>query len=41
MGKQYLSARKLNSFGALGQVAIENPYGGTSTFKKKIILKQN
>jgi hypothetical protein len=35
MGKEFLSARKWNSFGALVQVGIENPFGGTSTFLKE------
>jgi hypothetical protein len=40
VGKQFLSARKLNSFGELVQVAIENSFGGMSTFSKKIIRNQ-
>jgi hypothetical protein len=32
MGKQFLSTRKLNNFGELVKVEIENPFGGTSTF---------
>jgi hypothetical protein len=40
IGKQFLSARKLNSFGALVQVVIENPFGGTGIFFKKIIVIQ-
>jgi hypothetical protein len=40
MRKQFLNARKLNSFGALVQVVRENPFGGTSTFIKKKIINQ-
>jgi hypothetical protein len=35
MGQKFLSTRKWNGFGALVQVVIENPYGGTSTLKKR------
>jgi hypothetical protein len=41
MGKQFLSVKKLNSFGALVQVIIENPFEGTRTFFKKTINQQD
>jgi hypothetical protein len=40
MGKQFLSARKVNSLGVLVQVVLGNPFGGTNTFSKKIIINQ-
>jgi hypothetical protein len=41
MEKQFFSIRKLNSFGALVQVVLENFLGGTSTFSKRITINQN
>jgi hypothetical protein len=41
MGKWFLSARKLKSFGALLQVVIDNLFGETIyIFLKQVILSQ-
>jgi hypothetical protein len=32
MGKEVLSARKLNSFGAVGQAVLEHPFGGIEDY---------